>query len=111
MKYTIGISTAAATTIATSWAKSVITEARKPDHRVYASTPAPAISTPWMKDSGESTATSAPAALKFTIRLMHEPTMLDTAITIWLEVPWRACRISARVWASGASSRKRFPNG
>ncbi|MNQ55210.1 hypothetical protein D3C85_692950 [compost metagenome] len=64
-----------------------------------------------MKLSGLSMDTSAPAAVKFTIRLMQLPTMFDTAMIIWLDAPWRAWITSASVCALGASCRKRLPKG
>src|SRR5699024_4989561 len=41
------------------------TEARKPDHRVYSSTPAAMMRMPWPKVSGDSIAMIAPPAMKF----------------------------------------------
>ncbi|MDT4818834.1 hypothetical protein FQZ97_519350 [compost metagenome] len=69
------------------------------------------MSTPWMNVSGLRIETSAPAAVKFTMRLIQLPTMLDTAMIIWLDVPCRAWMTSASVWALGASWRNRLPKG
>ena len=67
--------------------------------------------TPAWKESGESTETRAPAAVKLTIRLITLPSTLESARISWLELPWRAWISSPRVWALGASLRKRRPNG
>ncbi|MNJ68154.1 hypothetical protein D3C77_643770 [compost metagenome] len=64
-----------------------------------------------MKLSGDSTSTSAPAAVKLTIRLIPLPRIFEPARIIWLERPCRACMISPSVWALGASCLKRLPKG
>ncbi|MOA13562.1 hypothetical protein D3C78_1336220 [compost metagenome] len=78
---------------------------------MYDSTPRATISTPCRKLSGESMDTSAPAAVKLTIRLITLPSTFDSARIIWLQRPWRACMISASVCAWGATCLKRRPKG
>ena len=97
--------------MATTWAKSVSTDARKPDQIVYISTPAAIISTPWMKLIGESIAMSAPPAMKLDMSEMTLPSTLEIASISWLDRPWRARMTSARVCACGATARIRRPKG
>src|SRR5699024_10790861 len=97
--------------MASSCAKSVSTEARKPDHSVYNSTPAAITMMPWPKLNGLSMAMSAPPAMKLDVSEMTEPRMLDPASISWDERPWRANITSASVCASGATLRMRLPNG
>ncbi len=110
-KKTVGTMTATAPSIASTCAKSVSTEARKPDHRVYSSTPAPMARMPWLNVNGESIAMSAPPAIRFDVRLIRLPSTLEPASMSWLERPWRACMTSARVCARGATFRIRLPKG
>ena len=83
--------------IASTCAKSVSTEARKPDHSVYSNTPAAMTITPWMKLNGLSMEISAPPAMKFDVNEMTEPRMLDPASMSWEDRPWRANMTSASV--------------
>ena len=89
-KSTAGMIRMATAIIAISCAKSVSTEARKPDHKVYDNTPTPAITTPAWNDKGERTETNAPDAVKLTIRLMMLPRILEDARISWLDEPCRA---------------------
>src|SRR5690606_39441855 len=106
-----GMMVAAAPSIAITCAKSVSTEARKPDHKVYIRTPAAMIRMPAPKLSGESIAMIAPPAMKFEVREITEPSTLEPASITCEERPWRAYITSARVWARGATFRLRLPTG
>ena len=97
--------------MAITWAKSVSTEARKPDHRVYSSTPPAMIRMPAPKLSGESMAIRAPPAMKLEVSEISEPSTLDPASISWEERPWRAYMTSASVCALGATLRMRLPKG
>ena len=110
-KNTAGMITTAAPSIAMTCAKSVRTEARKPDHRVYSSTPPAMMRMPAPKLSGESIAMIAPPAMKFEVSEMTEPSTLEPASISCEERPWRAYITSARVWARGATFRIRLPKG
>ena len=82
-----GTMIATAPSIAMTCMKSVSTEARKPDHRVYNSTPPATANTPWMKLKGESMEISTPTAMKLDISEITEPTTLEPASISWLERP------------------------
>ena len=110
-KNTAGMRMTVAPSMAITWAKSVSTEARKPDHRVYSSTPAATIRMPAPKDSGDSREIRAPPAMKLEVREMTEPSTLEPASMSCDERPCRAYMTSARVWARGATARMRRPNG
>ena len=110
-KKTAGMMMTAAPSIAMTCAKSVSTEARNPDHRVYSSTPAAMMRMPWPKVSGDSIAMIAPPAMKFEVSEMTEPSTLEPASISCEERPWRAYITSARVWARGATARIRLPKG
>src|SRR5699024_12595190 len=102
---------AAPPSIAMTWPKSVSTEARNPDHRVYNSTPAATTTIPVPKFKGVRIPKSAPPAMKFEVSEMVEPRTLEPASINCEERPWRAYMTSASVGACGATLRMRFPQG
>src|SRR5699024_12203880 len=85
VKKMMGTRTATAPSIPSTCTKSVRTEARKPDQRVYKSTPPATMTTPWMKFRGESMLMSTPPARKFDIKLMRLPTTFEPASINWHE--------------------------
>src|SRR5690606_14095420 len=74
-----GMMTTTAPSIAQTCARSVSTEARKPDHSVYSSTPAAIATMPWVNVNGESIEMSAPPAMRLEVRLMRLPSTLEPA--------------------------------
>ncbi len=110
-KNTTGTMIATAPSMPITWAKSVSTDARNPDHSVYSSTPAAIAMMPCVNVNGDSIEMSAPPAMRFEVRLMRLPRTLEPASMSWLERPWRANMTSAIVCARGATLRMRRPNG
>lgn len=78
-KNTLGMMMATAPSIARTCAKSVSTEARNPDHRVYSRTPLAMTRMSCENENGDSSEISAPPAMKFEVRLIRLPRTFEPA--------------------------------